>query len=125
MSFVTIDTGYAGYYSHGVMRDVVLMRQSGNTAMSLPKDLPPVIGFVAVKDCDRVGQMVALWHESEGWTFPYLIADCANVLENHDKRMERLDIIIDVDFNTVTRWRKVGWGGTEDTAIDVMMVWLR
>ena len=48
---LSVETGHAAYYSHGVMRRVIAMRQSGNTAMPLPSPLPAgIVGFVAVED---------------------------------------------------------------------------
>ena len=119
LSYVTIDVGHAAYYDHGVMEQVVRIRQAGWTASPLPEELPNVLGFVAVKDCDRIGQMVALWHGSEGWTFPYLVSDCANKLEKHDLELERKGIVVEVDFNTAARWQVLGLG---PEFIDVIVV---
>lgn len=48
---LSIKTGHAAYYADGVMEQVVAMRQSGNTAMPLPKPIPDgIVGFVAVED---------------------------------------------------------------------------
>lgn len=110
LSYITIDVGHAAYYNPGVMEQVVAVRQAGWTANPLLEELPPVIGFVAVKDCDRIGQMVALWHELEGWTFPYLVSDCANKLEKHDLELERKGIIVEIDHNTAARWQVLGLG---------------
>lgn len=112
-----VEFGYAGYYAHGVMRDVVRVRQAGWTANPLPADLPPVIGFIATDDPDDIGKLAALWHKSEGWAGPYLIADVCNQVEGHCKRMKRLGLVADVDWNTAARWGVIGHGGTGEVAI--------
>ena len=118
------ERGFVGYYADGIMRDVVAMRQSGNTAMPLPRELPKVCGYIATADCDDVGKLACLWHKSEGWRCPYLVADCANRLEGHDERMRRLGIVCDIDYATAARWRVLGHGGTGEAGIRVgMIVW--
>lgn len=122
LSHITIDVGYAAYYNPGIMEQVVAIRRAGWTASPLPKELPPVVGFVAVKDCDRIGQIVALWHESEGWAYPYLVSDCANRLEGHDEMMEKKGIVVEIDYNTAARWQVLGYGPQD---IDVMVISVR
>ena len=110
LSLFHLEQGQAAYYNPGVFKQVVAIRQAGWTANPLPEELPPVIGFVARQDCTEIGQLVWIYHESEGIQGPYLIADCANKLEGHDKKMRRKSIIVEVDFNTATRWGVIGLG---------------
>ena len=110
LSYVTIDVGHAAYYNPGVMEQVVAVRQAGWTANPLPPEFSHVIGFIARQDCSEIGRLVWIFHESEGVRGPYLVADCANKLEGHDRVMERKGIVVEVDFNTATRWGVVGFG---------------
>lgn len=105
----SVQTGHAAHYGEGVMENVVAIRQANQGwEYSLPVYNPGIVGYVAIEDCDRVGQRVAVWHETEGLKGPYLIADCANRLEGHDRDMRRRGIIIEVDYNTAMRWGTVG-----------------
>lgn len=51
-----------------------------------------------------------LFHESEGFRGPYLVADCANRIERHDLAMKRKRIIAEVDYNTAKRWGVLLYG---------------
>lgn len=102
--------GHAAYYSEGVMEQVVAVRQAGWAAGSLPVSLPPVVGFVAVPDCAEIGGLIWLFYEGEGWSGPYLIADCANKTEKHDVEMRKRDIVVEIDNNTARRWGVLGLG---------------
>ena len=119
LSLFYTEQGQAAYYNPGVFEQVVAIRQAGWTANPLPKQLAPIIGFVARRDCSEIGQLVWICHESEGCKGPYLVADCANQLENHDKVMERKNIVVEVDFNTATRWGIIGLGPQD---IDVTVI---
>jgi len=122
LSLFHIEQGQAAYYSPGVFEQVVAIRQAGWTANPLPQSLPPVIGFVARRDCSEIGQLVWICHESEGCKGPYLVGDCANRIESHDKVMERKNIIVETDYNTAVRWGVVGLG---PELIDVMVMGAR
>ena len=120
LSLFHIEQGQAAYYSPGVFEQVVAIRQAGWTANPLPRELPPVIGFTARRDCSEIGRLAWLCHQSEGCKGPYLVADCANRIERHDKVMERKNIVVEVGFNTATRWGVVGLG-PQDINVAVIM----
>ena len=122
LSLFHLEQGQAAYYNRGVFEQVVAIRQAGWTANPLPEELPPVIGFVARRDCSEIGQLVWIYHKSEGVQGPYLVADCANQIEEHDKAMKKRGIIVEVDFNTATRWGVVGFG---PEYIDVVIIGVR
>lgn len=105
-----LEIGHAAYYSDEVMEQVVKVRQAGWTAGPLPVELPRVIGYVARPWCNEVGDLVWLWHESEGWRGPYLVADCCNELEGHCAAMQRKNIVVEVGHNTAQRWGVLGLG---------------
>ena len=119
LSHITIDIGHAAYYNPGIMEQVVAIRRAGWTANPLPPELPHVIGFVARRDCSEIGQLVWMCHESEGCRGPYLVSDCANQLEGHDKMMEKMGIVVEIDYNTAARWQVLGYGPRD---IDVMVI---
>ena len=115
-----LQIGHAAYYNPQIFEQVVAVRLAGWTAGSLTEDdLRGVIGYVAVPDCNEIGRRVWLFHESEGWRGPYLVADCANHIENHHVRMRKRGIICEVDFQTAKRWGILGMGPQH---IDVAMV---
>lgn len=106
----SVQCGHAAYYNEGVMEWVVAVRQANQGwEYPLPQDLPPVVDFVAVPECDRIGELLAIWHESEGWNL-YMIADCANQIEGHDEQMRRKGIVVEVGYNTAVRWGVIGFG---------------
>lgn len=108
-SLFHVTYGHAAYYSEGVFKEVIQMRQSGNTAMSLPREVPPVIGFVATPYCSEIGSKVWIWHEGE-FAGPYWVADCC-VRDNGDcERMRKKSIVAEVDYWTANRWKKIGFG---------------
>ncbi len=122
LSLFHLEQGQAAYYNPGVFKQVVAIRQAGWTANPLPEKLPPVIGFVARQDCSEIGQLVWMCHESEGCKGPYLVADCANRIEGHDKVMKRQGIIVEADYNTAARWQVLGYG---PESIDVIVIGVR
>lgn len=105
LALIQLEYGQAAYYNPGVFKQVVAIRQAGWTANPLPKKLPKIIGFVARQNCNEIGQHLYICHHSEGCKGPYLIADCANKIEGHDKAMQRKNIIAEVDYNTAIRWK--------------------
>lgn len=109
LSLFHITYGQAAYYSDGVFEDVIRMRQAGNTAMSLPRELPPVIGYVATPYCEEVGDQVWLYHRGE-LAGPYLVADCCISINGDCERMGKKGIVVEVDWNTAQRWKVVGYG---------------
>ncbi len=122
LSYITIDVGHVAYYNPGVMEQVVAVRQAGWTANPLPPEFSHVIGFVARQDCSEIGQLLWMCHESEGCRGPYLISDCANQIESHDKVMEKKGIVVEIDYNTAVRWQVLGLGPQD---INVVVIGVR
>jgi len=106
-----LQVGHAAYYNPQIFEQVVAVRLAGWTAGDLTEDdLRGVIGYVAVPDCDEIGRRVWLFHESEGWRGPYLVADCACQINGDKQRMVRRGIVAEVDFQTAKRWGVLGYG---------------
>lgn len=103
-------SGIASQYAPGVMESVISVRQSGMTAANLPGNLPDVDGFVAVKDCDRIGEILWLRPQGQRRWESFLVVDCANPADGADLWMERNNILVEVDHNTAKRWDTVGKG---------------
>jgi hypothetical protein len=98
-----VEMGHVAYYADGVMEQVVAVRQAGWTAGDLPVNLPPVIGFVARPYCDEIGRIVWLLWDDGDLEGPFLVSDCADVISGDLKRMLKKGIVVEVDWNTVTR----------------------
>jgi hypothetical protein len=109
-SYISVTYGHAAYYAEGVMEQVVYVRQhTASVWKTLPPDVPPVIGFVAVDDCVEIGSFVWLWHEDPPeLAGPYWVVDCRAA---HDIALaEQKGIIVEIDYNTATRWGVIGYG---------------
>jgi hypothetical protein len=102
------ERGNASQYDPGVMERVVANRQAGITDHDLPAELPPVAGFVAVKDCGEIGNVWLVRPEGGVWEF-VLVADCSGHEETSDWMREN-GILIEVDHKTAIRWDVVGIG---------------
>jgi hypothetical protein len=87
------------------MENVIRIRQAGLTAKSLPIDLPSVDGFLAVVDCNEVGNLVVAHAEQKDETF--LIVDCTGD-ETTTRWMGRNNVIGEIDGETAKRWQVVG-----------------
>jgi len=75
---VEVVVGVASQYAPGVMRRVGETRQGGAVACPLPRDLPVVDGFVAVRDCGRIGEVWSVRPVGGDWPWErFLVADCA------------------------------------------------
>jgi len=109
MIVFTLVSGWASQYAPGVMERVVRVRQSGRTSMDLPVELPDVDGFIAVEDCDRIGDIVYIRREGTEKWYSFLVADCSGHAET-TSWMERNNILIEVDYETAVRWDTVGRG---------------
>ena len=106
---VTIAIFLASHYSAGVMPEVIQNRQAGITAADLPEILPSVHGYVAVLDCERIGEVI--WLAPIGEEFEsFLITDCAMPFgtDGAAEWMVRYNVQVEVDYETALRWGTVG-----------------
>jgi len=53
---------------------------------------------------------VWLYHESEGLRGPYLVSDCCCEVAGHCDQMRKRGIVVEVDFNTASRWGVLRYG---------------
>lgn len=109
LSLFTITYGKAAYYDQGVMESVVYVRQNTETWGGLSTEVPAVIGFVALNDCEELNSLVWLWHEDPlELAGPYWVVDCR--AEQDVLAAEVKGIVVEVDYNTAKRWGVVGFG---------------
>lgn len=109
---VVVAMGLASQYAPGVMEQVVENRQEWG---QLPAILPRVDGYIAVVDCDALGE-VWLLRPAGGLVWErFLVVDCAGPQLRPDgltggQWMERNGIIAEVGYPTAERWGTVGRG---------------
>lgn len=106
---VSVEFGHAAYYNENRMEEVIFVRQNSQVWESLPDEIPPMIGSVALEDCNEIGSLVWLWHESPPeCAGPYWVVDCR---APHDAKVaRRKNIIVEVNFRTAQRWEIIGYG---------------
>lgn len=103
--------GTASQYAPGVMQRVITVRQTpGRTAHTLPATLPPVDGFIAVLDCDDVGQLREMRPVGAREWELYLVADCAGGADGGAAWMRRNGIVAEMDYESAVRLGTVGRG---------------
>jgi hypothetical protein len=106
----TLVFGICSQYDPGVMESVIRTRQAGYTSRRLPRSLPKVDGYIAVKDCREIGNIV--WMRKLGdieWE-TFLIVDCASKDDGGYQWMDTNNVIAEVDFETAKRWGVIGHG---------------
>lgn len=111
-----IIAGRASQYAPGVMDRVIVVRQSGVTAHTLPATLPAVDGYVAARECADIGTVVWLRPAgAENWE-SFLVTDCASKTDHQSKTdprsgyqwMHDNGILVEIDHKTAVRWGTVG-----------------
>lgn len=106
LSLTLLTTGYASRYDAGVFERVIRNRQRDG---SLPQTLPPVAGYAALLDCNRVGDVVVVCTgETEGFSHKHcytaLVADCAGIVDGGAAWMHRYNIAAELDYdNAIAR----------------------
>ncbi len=98
----------ASQYSPGVMTQVVYNRQNGHAWVSLPAELPHTDGYIAVVDCDQLGEVWWLRPVGAGDWESFLVVDCAHPHKSGGAWMLRHNIGVEVDHETAQRWGTVG-----------------
>jgi len=103
---IVLIAGIVSQYSPGVMEEVVANRVAWE---QLPYPLPGVDGYVAVRDCDRIGDIMYLRPVGGEWE-KFLVADCAMPpgTDGAWEWMTEYNILAEVDYWTAVRWKTVG-----------------
>jgi hypothetical protein len=100
-------SGIASQYAPGVMERVVLTRQAGITSHDLPPVIVGVSGFIAVEDCNSIGE---IWNvRGPKGVERLMVADCSGN-ETTTDWMSRNNIVMEVDHLTARRWGSIGKG---------------
>ncbi len=90
--------GMATYYADGVMDQVIANRVAWGQID--PATLGRYVGFVALKDCGRIGHEAdILW--PDGMEGPFLVVDCADPRDW--PYLEKIDFAVDVGYRTARR----------------------
>lgn len=111
-----IMTGWASQYAPGVMESVLAVRSTpGRTSYTVPQDLSIYDGFVATRDCDRLGEELLIKPQDQSDYELFLVTDCSGHITT-TQWMNRNNIIVEVDYNTAVRWDTIGRGIKIDVA---------
>ncbi len=118
MSLSLVLSGTASQYAPGVMEANIRTRQAGRTAYHLPKNIPPVDGYLALAEGEYIGQIVFARPYGEGNWESFLVADCASKSDRQSKTdarsgyqwMKTSGIIAEVDAKTGSRWGRTCGG---------------
>lgn len=105
---VVIASGTASQYANGVAERTIRVRQTARVAMPLPLDLPNVNGYIAVLECEHIGEVWQLRFNG-GNVGDYLVIDCTGD-EQTRRWMIDNSIILEVDHQTAVRYGFVGIG---------------
>lgn len=104
--------GNASQYAPGVMNRVIKLRQSWG---QIPADVNQYDGFIAVADCDRIGETVFMRPYGQARWEMFLITDCASKTDAREsdglsgyRWMIENGIDAEVDYDTAARWGVVG-----------------
>ena len=105
---LVISSGWGSQYHSGIAESVIHVRQTRNVSHRLPLNLPDVDGYIAVRDCNHIGEVWWL-RPVGGKVESFLVIDCAGSDETRDW-MDRNQIIGEIDHLTADRWQTVGRG---------------
>ena len=108
--FLIIFLSIASQYGPGTMEMVVENRQNGNAWVSLPVETPDVDGFIAVQDCENLGDTWYIQNPINGKWESFWIVDCARPGDGSAAWMEENNIAMEVDYQSAVRWNTVGRG---------------
>lgn len=98
-----VAVGFVSRYDPGVFESVVRTRRVWDQNVSKTFE----DGYIAVLDCDLVGETVFV--EFEDGSYTYLkVADCAGIADGGASWMQRNKISGEVDFNTAMKFDCVG-----------------
>lgn len=102
-------TGTASQYAPGRMAETIANRQAGLTEIPLPAELPQVNGYIAVMDCNKIGELWLVKPENKPVGL-FLVVDCACPGDGTIFWMLENNIIMEVDHETARKWDTVGGG---------------
>lgn len=92
--------GWTSRYDPNPMNATIELRQEWG---QLPQNLEMYDGFVAVADCDRIGEETYLKPINATQFERFLVVDCAGSQQAYNWMVEN-NIIVEVDYTTAERW---------------------
>lgn len=122
--FLEVGDGKMSWYAQGVMDRVIRVRQTpGRTSQELPTPLPDVSGYIAMAECEDVGNIVWVCFDHQVSCEKFLVTDCASKTDRQsetDQRsgwlwMKTSGIAGEADFESIIRNRASR--GMNDVAI--------
>ena len=91
------------------MRQVLENRQNGTAWVSLPDNVPRTDGYIAVLDCDELGNIWWVQNPQGQWE-SMLVVDCACPGDGTTEWMIENNVALEIDYQTALRWDRVGQG---------------
>jgi len=101
---VLILSGYTSAFADGVFESVVKVRQTRPTAYPLQEIPNETQGFIALKECDLIGEMVLACFGLE--CRQLLVSDCANKYDGTREWMRRTGVVAEVDWGTFIEFKE-------------------
>jgi hypothetical protein len=110
--------GPVSSYAPLQMNHAIANRQARRAVPTLPKNLPPVDGYIAMAEREMIGRIVFIRFWGEGPWQAFLVTDCASTSDRQSKKdkrstwewMKQEGITGEVDFETAEELGKT-WGG--------------
>lgn len=108
---VVLMTGTASQYGRGVAERTIAVRQSSppRVSMTLPQELPETDGYIAVLECEHIGEIWYLRNIETGDIKSFLVMDCSGHAETRSW-MIRNNIIGEIDWQSAVEWDTVRRG---------------
>ena len=108
--YLVLFVGVSSQYAPGKMQEVINVRQvPGKTAYTVPQNLSAYDGFMAMRDCNELGNEYYLRPKNSTKWEHFLVVDCSGHAET-SQWMLRNNIIAEVDYASALRWNTIGKG---------------
>lgn len=108
---VVLMTGTASQYGRGVAERTIAVRQANPPRVSkmLPQELPGTDGYIAVLECEHIGEIWYLRNIDTGSIRSFLVIDCAGDAPTRNW-MIRDNIVGEIDWRSAVEWDTVRRG---------------
>ena len=109
---IVLVSGTASQYGGGVAERTIAVRQQTDpprVSMTLPQELPETDGYLAVLECEHIGEVWWLRNVKTGDVRSFLVIDCSGHAATRNW-MLRGNIIGEIDWQSALAWDTVGYG---------------
>ena len=108
---IVLASGTASQYGGGVAERTIAVRQAvpPRVSMPLPQELPETDGYLAVLECEHIGEVWWLRNVKTGDVRSFLVIDCSGHAATRNW-MLRGNIIGEIDWQSALAWDTVGYG---------------